>query len=98
MRPPVSLYHSVRVMLQVAEAVNHLQSHDIIHRDLAARNILMTSMNDIAHANIRLGEYFFYSGYEMENIAETIFFIGKKRLKHNSWCFAFFRDLHVNVS
>ena len=54
-----TLAHSVVIMQQIAQAMEHLASEGIIHRDLAARNVLVFAFdeNDVPTMSVKLSDY-----------------------------------------
>ncbi len=54
-----TLAHSMGIMQQIAQAMEHLASEGIIHRDLAARNVLVFAFdeNDVPTTSVKLGDY-----------------------------------------
>jgi serine/threonine protein kinase len=54
-----TLAHSVVMMQQIAQAMEHLASEGIIHRDLAARNVLVFAFdeNDALTMSVKLSDY-----------------------------------------
>jgi serine/threonine protein kinase len=54
-----TLAHSMVMMQQIAQAMEHLASEGIIHRDLAARNVLVFAFdeNDVLTMSVKLSDY-----------------------------------------
>ncbi len=54
-----TLAHSVVIMQQIAQAMEHLASEGIIHRDLAARNVLVFAFdeNNVPTTSVKLSDY-----------------------------------------
>ena len=54
-----TLAHSVVMMQQIAQAMEHLSSEGIIHRDLAARNVLVFGFdeNNVPTTSVKLSDY-----------------------------------------
>ena len=54
-----TLAHSVVMMQQIAQAMEHLSSERIIHRDLAARNVLVFGFdeNNVPTTSVKLSDY-----------------------------------------
>jgi serine/threonine protein kinase len=54
-----TLAHSVVIMQQIAQAMEHLACEGIIHRDLAARNVLVFAFdeNDVLTTSVKVSDY-----------------------------------------
>ena len=55
----ITLAHSVVIMQQIAQAMEHLVSEKILHRDLAARNVLLFAFdeNNVRKTSVKLSDY-----------------------------------------
>ena len=54
-----TISHSIVIMQQIAQAMEHLASEGIIHRDLAARNVLVFALdeNNVPTTSVKLSDY-----------------------------------------
>lgn len=55
----ITLPHSVVIMQQIAQAMEHLISQEIFHRDLAARNVLVFAFDEhnVFKTSVKLSDY-----------------------------------------